>query len=264
MLNIKLDRPLAFFDIEATGTSPRADRMVELCIVRLRPDRSEATLNYRINPEMPIPEEAAAIHGITNEDVKDCPVFKQIAQDVSDFLEGCDLAGFNILRYDIPMLAEEFTRAGMEFNIETRRILDVQRIFHRKEPRDLSAALKFYCGDTHVDAHGAKADVLATIRTFEGQLERYPELPHSIAELDDYCNPQNPTWADRSGRLKWSGNRILINFGKNKGKTLKEMIEKDSGFINWLLKSDFPADTRDIVINAQKGIWPAAPKPGDD
>lgn len=264
MLNIKLERPIAFFDIEATGTSPRADRMVELCIVRIRPDRSEATLLYRLNPEMPIPEEVTAIHGITDADVKDCPVFKQIAQEVADFLEGCDLAGFNILRYDIPMLTEEFLRAGMEFSIETRRILDVQRIFHRKEPRDLSAALKFYCGDAHVDAHGALADVQATIRTFEGQLVRYPELPRSITELDEYCNPQNPTWADRAGRLKWGGGRILINFGKNKGRPLKEMIDTDPGFINWLLKSDFPDDTRKIITNAQKGIWPAPPKPVDD
>jgi len=208
---------------------------------------------------MPIPEEAAAIHGITDADVKDCPVFRQIAQEIIDFLEGCDLGGFNILRYDIPMLIEEFARAKVTFNVETRRVLDVQRIFHRKEPRNLTAALKFYCGDAHLDAHGAKADVLATIRVFKGQIEHYPELPRSIAELDSYCNPQNPTWTDRTGRLKWSANRIVINFGKNKGKLLKAMIEEDPGFINWLLKSDFPADTREIITNAQKGIWPEPP-----
>ncbi len=263
MLNIKLDRPIAFFDIEATGISPRADRIVELCIVRIRPDRSEATLRYRINPQVPIPEETTAIHGITDADVRDCPVFPSIAREVLDFLEGCDLGGFNILRYDIPMLAEEFTRAGQAFSIETRRVLDVQRIFHRKEPRDLSAALKFYCGDAHLEAHGAEADVLATIRVFTGQIDRYPDLPRSIAELDSYCNPQNPAWADRTGRLKWSGGLILINFGKNKGKPLKMLIEKDPGFINWLLKSDFPADTRDIVINAQNGIWPEPPAADD-
>lgn len=263
MLKIKLERPIAFFDIEATGVSPRADRMVELCMIRIRPDRSAATLTYRLNPEMHIPEETTAIHGITDADVKDCPTFAQIAQEVADFLEGCDLGGFNILRYDIPMLQEEFTRAGMKFTTDTRRVLDVQRIFHRREPRDLSAALKFYCGDAHVDAHGAEADVIATIRTFAGQLERYPDLPHDIAALDAYCNPQNPTWVDQTGRLKWSGNRVLLNFGKNKGKTLKSLIDGDPGFINWLLKSDFPADTREIVINAQKGIWPEPPKADD-
>ncbi len=262
MLKIKLDRPIAFFDIEATGISPRADRMVELCIRRIRPDRSEATLQYRINPQMPIPRDASAIHGITDDDVRECPVFPAIAQDVLDFLEGCDLGGFNILRYDIPMLTEEFLRAGKEFNIETRRILDVQRIFHRREPRDLSAALQFYCGDTHMDAHGAEADVLATIRVFQGQLDRYQDLPRSIDELDSYCNPQNPDWADRTGRLKWEDGQILINFGKNKGKSIRTLIEKDTGFINWLLKSDFPADTREIIINAQKGIWPSPP--GDE
>jgi len=256
MLKLKLDRPLAFFDIEATGTSPRADRMVELCILRIRPDHSQATLTFRLNPGMPIPPETTAIHGISDADVKDCPRFEQIAMEVADFLEGCDLGGFNILRYDIPMLAEEFTRAGIVFITETRRVLDVQRIYHRKEPRDLSAALKFYCGDEHLDAHGAEADVLATIRTFEGQLERYADLPRSMAELDSYCNPQNPTWADQTGKLKWSGRDILINFGKNKGKSLKALLKSDSSFINWMLKSDFPADTRELISNAQKGIWP--------
>lgn len=260
MLPISLDRPLVFFDLEATGTSPRADRIVELCMVRIRPDRSEATLRYRLNPEMPIPEEAAAIHGIYDDDVRDCPVFRQVAQEVLDFIEGCDLGGFNILRYDIPMLAEEFLRAELDFIVDSRRIVDMQRIFHRREPRDLSAALRFYCGDDHVDAHGAEADVRATIRVFEGQLKRYPDLPTSIVELDEYCNPQNPSWADRTGRLRWSGERILINFGKNKGRSLKEMVETDPGFINWLLKSDFPPDTRELVANARDGVWPERPR----
>ncbi len=264
MLNIRLERPLAFFDIEATGISPRADRMVELCMVRINPDRSEATLTHRLNPEMPIPEEAIAIHGITDADVRECPPFKAVAAEVADFLEGCDLGGFNILRYDIPMLAEEFNRAGMSFSVETRRVLDVQRIFHRREPRDLSAALQFYCSEAHIAAHGAEADVLATIRVFEGQLARYHDLPRDIGTLDLYCNPQNPAWVDSTGRLRWSAGTILINFGKNKGKPLKTMINNDPGFINWLLKSDFPLDTRAIVDNAQKGVWPSPPDAAAD
>ena len=264
MLKIRLERPLAFFDIEATGVSPRADRMVELCIVRLRPDRSEATLQYRFNPGMHIPEEASAIHGITDDDVRDCPSFGAAAAEIADFLEGCDLAGFNILRYDIPLLIEEFKRTGIPFEIESRRLLDVQRIFHRREPRDLTAALDFYCGAAHPDAHGARADVIATMRVFEGQIERYPDLPHDIGELDAYCNPQNPSWADRTGRLRWRGNVIELNFGRNKGRLLKELIEEDPGFINWLLKSDFPADTREIVENARNGIWPKPPPPPSD
>ena len=257
MLKVKLDRPIAFFDIEATGISPRADRVVELCIVRYCPLRGENRYNQRFNPDgMPIPAEASAIHGIYDDDVKDCPTFAQEAQTILDFLEGCDLAGYNILRYDIPMLAEEFTRANLPFSVTTRRCLDVQRIFHQKEPRDLSAALQFYCGDAHIDAHGAEADVEATVRVFEGQLERYQDLPRNIEALDQYCNPQNPNWVDAAGRLAWKNGEAAINFGKNRGKLLRDLVENDRGFINWLLKSDFPPDTREIVQNAMQGRYP--------
>jgi len=257
MLKLKLDRPIAFFDIEATGISPRADRIIELCIVRYCPLRGENRYNQRFNPDgMPIPAEASAIHGIYDDDVKDCPTFAQEAQTVLDFIEGCDLAGYNILRYDIPMLAEEFNRAQMPFTVTTRRVLDVQRIFHQKEPRDLTAALQFYCGDAHIDAHGAEADVEATIRVFEGQLDRYADLPRNIAALDQYCNPQNPNWVDAAGRLSWNDGEVTINFGKNRGKRLRDLVESDRGFINWLLKSDFPPDTREIVQNATQGRYP--------
>jgi DNA polymerase-3 subunit epsilon len=256
---IKLERPIAFFDIEATGLSPRADRIVELCFIIIAPDKSQTTHIYKINPQIPIPTEVVAIHGISDADVVDCPTFPELAQEISDVIEGCDLGGFNIGRFDIPMLAEEFKRAGITFEIESRRILDAQRIFHRKEPRDLSAALSFYCGEVHTGAHGAEADVVATIRVFEGQLDRYKDLPQDMNELDDYCNPRDPTWADRTGRLRWVNGEITINFGKNKGKLLKDLVAKDPGFINWLLKSDFPADTRETVINGQQGIWPEAP-----
>ena len=258
MLKLKLDRPIVFFDIEATGISPRADRIIELCMVRYCPMRGEDRYNQRFNPDgMPIPAEATAVHGIRDEDVKDAPLFSQEAQRILDFIEGCDLAGYNIIRYDIPMLAEEFQRAQLPFSTTTRRILDVQRIFHQKEPRDLTAALQFYCGDAHVDAHGAEADVEATIRVFEGQLERYEDLPRSIEALDQYCNPQNPTWVDSTGKLKWQDGEATINFGKNRGKRLRDLVENDRGFINWLLKSDFPPDTREIVEKACQGRYPS-------
>ena len=257
MLKLKLDRPIVFFDIEATGISPRADRILELCMVRYCPMRGEDRYNQRFNPDgMPIPADATAVHGIRDEDVKDCPTFAQEAQNVLDFIEGCDLAGYNIIRYDIPMLAEEFQRAQLPFSTTTRRILDVQRIFHQKEPRDLTAALQFYCGDAHVDAHGAEADVEATVRVFEGQLAKYNDLPRSIEALDQYCNPQNPTWVDSTGKLRWQDGSVAINFGKNRGKLLRDLIENDRGFINWILKSDFPPDTREIIQSAMQGKYP--------
>jgi DNA polymerase-3 subunit epsilon len=259
MLNITLDRPLAFFDIEATGISPRADRIVELCIVKFTPDKQQSTHVYRINPEMPIPAETTAIHGISDEDVANCPTFKDLATKIAAVLEGCDLGGYNIGRFDIPMLTEEFTRAGITFDTEGCRVLDAQRIYHRMEPRDLTAALAFYCNELHLDAHGAEADVLATVRVFEGQLKRYPELPHDMGALDEFCNPRDPTWVDRTGRLRWVDGKVTLNFGRKKGTPLKTIVDGDPGFIKWMLRSDFPKDTREIVENALQGNYPDPP-----
>jgi DNA polymerase III subunit epsilon len=256
MLNIKLDRPIAFFDIEATGISPRADRIVELCIIKLMPDKTKSTHTFRINPQIPIPSETTDIHGISDADVADCPTFPELAKEIADVLEGCDLGGFNIGRFDIPMLSEEFIRADVPFGVEGRRILDAQRIFHQKEPRDLSAALSFYCGELHLDAHGAEPDVIATIKVFQGQLDRYPDLPHDMDALDEFCNPRNPTWVDRTGRLRWTNGEVALNFGRKKGELLKDLVANDPGFIKWMLRSDFPADTREIVENGIQGIWP--------
>ncbi len=261
MLNIKLDRPIAFFDIEATGISPRADRIVELCIVKITPNKQQSTHVFRINPQVPIPAETTAIHGISDADVADCPTFPELAREIADVLEGCDLGGYNIGRFDVPMLCEEFTRAGINFEVESRRTLDVQRIYHRKEPRDLSAALSFYCNELHLNAHGAEADVLATIRVFEGQLDRYSDLPDNMDELDDYCNPRDPAWVDRTGRLRWINGEAALNFGKKKGTTLRELVATDQGFIKWMLRSDFPADTREIVTDALNGNYPVRENP---
>ncbi len=256
MMNIKLERPIAFFDIEATGLSPRADRIVEICIIKITPNKTQTVHTYRINPERPIPSETTDIHGITDADVADCPTFADLARELADILEGCDLGGYNIARFDIPMLTEEFTRAGITFETESRRILDAQTIFHRNEPRDLAAALKFYCDKEHVGAHGAKADVLATINVFDGQLERYSDLPQTMDELDDYCSRRNPNWVDNTGKFNWINGQVALNFGKKKGALLRDMINHDPGFIKWMLRSDFPADTRKIIENAQAGIWP--------
>lgn len=256
---LELDRPLAFLDIEATGTMPRSDRIVEIAVVRISPGNTRESFTRRVNPGIAIPAEATKIHGITDKDVEKCPGFAEIASDVNRLLEGCDLAGYNIIRYDIPLLEEEMARAGQVFDVISRRVLDVQRIFHKKEPRDLTAALAFYCGEMYMQAHGAEADALATIRVIAGQFKRYADLPRDMDNLDQFCNPKEPDWVDRTGRLRWDHGEIVLNFGKKKGARLRDIVKADPGFIKWILKSDFPRDTQAIVQNAAEGKWPAPP-----
>jgi DNA polymerase III subunit epsilon len=256
---LKLERPLAFFDIESTGISPRADRIIDLSIIKLMPDGTRPARTFRVNPGIPIPPETTAIHGITDEDVKDAPAFEEVAQEVAREFAGCDLAGYNILRFDIPMLVEELTRAGVPTDLAERRIVDVQRIFHQREPRDLEAALAFYCQELHLDAHSAEADVLATIRVLEGQFRRYKDLPGDVAELDAYCNRRDPAWVDRTGKLKWQDGEVTLNFGKRKGERLRDIVRNDAGFAKWMLRSDFPQDTRAIVSDMLDGRMPTAP-----
>lgn len=258
-LPLKLDRPLAVFDIESTGISPRADRIIELAIIRIEINGARQTRTWLLNPTVPIPTETTAIHGITNETVENCPTFADEAQAIRTFLADCDLAGFNHTRFDIPMLCEEFNRVGTPFDIDGRRVLDAQRIFHIREPRDLTAALAFYCDETHTDAHGAQADTEATLRVLEGQFARYPDLPRDIDTLDRLLNPRDPFAVDRAGRLRWVDNEITINFGRKKGQKLHELVANDPGFLKWLLRSDFPPDTREIVQQAIDGHWPDPP-----
>ncbi|MDD4101507.1 MAG: 3'-5' exonuclease [Kiritimatiellae bacterium] len=260
MFPFKLDRPLIVFDIEATGISPRADRIIELAAIRIETDNSEVKGYWLLNPGIPIPVETTAIHGITDEIVHDQPTFKDKALEILTFFGDADLAGFNAGRFDIPMLAEEFTRAGIQFGAESRRLLDAQRIFHTREPRDLSAALKFYCDCAHEDAHGAEADVRATLDVIIGQFKRYPDLPQDMDSLDKAFNPIDPFNADRSGRLRWVDGEITINFGKKKGAKLSDLAKDDPGFLKWMVKNDFPQDTRTICENALKGFFPDPPR----
>jgi DNA polymerase-3 subunit epsilon len=260
MLPLKLDRPLAALDIEATGITPLADRIVELAIIRVAPDGTRETRTWRVNPGIPIPSEATAIHGIRDADVAACPPFVRIAEEVYYFLEGCDLVGYNLARYDIPMLTEEFRRADVRFDVDNRRVIDAQRIFHRREPRDLTAALAFYCGATHDGAHGAVADAEATLRVLEGQFAKYPDLPRDLDALNAYCSPRRANWVDRVGRLRWENGEVVLNFGRMKGTSLKTLIADEPGFLQWLLRGDFPRDTKEIVKNALANRWPEPPK----
>lgn len=261
----QLDRPLAVFDIESTGTNPRADRIIELAIVKIV-DKGEKTVHtFRCNPGIPIPPEATAVHGITDAEVAGLPLFKAIAPEVYRLLDRCDLAGYNIIRFDIPMLIEEFLRASINFDMAGRRLLDAQRIFHKREPRDLKAALAFYCDELYLDGHRAETDALATVRVLEGQFARYHDLPRNLDELDKYCELRDPSWVDRDGKLRWMNGEITINFGKKKGEKVGDLARKDPGYLKWILKGDFASDTKEIVakILAGQRIDPVGSALGD-
>lgn len=259
MLKLKLDRPLAVFDIESTGLNRKADRIIDLALCKLWPDGREEPHTFLVHPGIPIPPEASAIHGFTDEMVKDCPSFKDVAPQVAEILKDCDLAGYNILGFDIPLLIEELARAGITFNLEGRRILDAQRIYHKKVPRDLAAALAFYCGEMHMDAHDAMGDVQATLRVLAGQFERYPDLPRDLDGLDAFCNPRDPSWVDRTGKFKWVNGEAVINFGKKQGQSLKDTARDDPGLLRWITRGDFPKDAMDIAQKALNGKFPAPP-----
>ncbi len=254
MYKWNLERPLAIFDIEATGINPRTDRIIELSVIKLVPPKGEREVrSFLVNPGIPIPPESTAIHGIKPDDVQGKPTFKDLAADIYRLLEGCDLAGYNVIRFDLPMLIEEFLRASINFDVSTRRVVDAQRIFHKKEPRDLKAALAFYCDELFLDGHRAEADALATLRVLEGQLERYKDLPATMDELARYCDLRDPSWVDRDGKLRWVDGEIAINFGRKKGEKLSVLARADPGFLKWMLKGDFASDTKAIVTRILEG-----------
>lgn len=253
---LKLSRPLAVFDIESTGINPRSDHIIELSVVRLELNGEKKVKTWLVNPGVPIPPETTAIHHITNQDVKDCPSFSEIVDEVDTFLAGCDLGGYNLLHFDIPMLEEEFMRCGRDLGSANRHVIDAQKIFHKKEPRDLTAAVRFFCGREHEGAHGAESDALATLDVIAGQYERYGDLPETIEEVEREFNNQDPLNVDRAGRLRWEQGEVIINFGKKKGEKLREVAANDPKFLKWLLRSDFPLDVRKIAEQALDGVFP--------
>jgi DNA polymerase-3 subunit epsilon len=257
---MELDRPLVVFDIESTGTSPRKDRIIELAAVKVMPGGEEIRKCWLLNPTVSIPPETTAIHGIADEDVKDCPTFAERAEEIFEFFRDCDLSGFNADRFDIPCIEEEFARVGMNFGSSQRRHVDVQRIFHRKEPRDLTAAVRFYCGRPHEGAHGAEADTAATLEVLKAQMERYGDLPRDTAAMDEYLVPHDAMNADRNGLLRWKDGELTINFGKKKGESLKKLLLNEPNYLRWILKGDFDTEVRMIVQDLlDNGRLPPAP-----
>lgn len=264
-MKLQISRPIAFFDIESTGVNTMQDRIIDLAVVKLMPDGSRETSSWRLNPGMPIPKGSTAIHGITDADVANSPPFADKAGEIMACFEDCDLAGFNVLGYDIPLLQAEFARVNMTFDMTGRNVVDGARIFHQKERRTLTAALKFYCSDEHTDAHGALADVEATIRVVEGQLDRYDDLSGNVEELSAFCNPKIPNAIDAQGKIVWNDdNEAAINFGKHQGQTLRWLVRNEAGFIQWVLKKDFSEDIKTILRAALTGNFPVrkAGEPG--
>ena len=260
MLNLKLNRPLAIFDIESTGLNPRRDRIVELAAIKVWPDGHEESRCWLLNPTVSIPAETSAIHGITDAIVKDCPTFAEKAKEIYDFFKDADLGGFNSDHYDIPCLEEELLRAGYALNACARKRIDVQRIYHRMEPRTLTAAVKYYLGRSHDGAHGAEADARATLEVLDAQMKRYPELPRTVDELDEYLVPHDPLNADRNGLLRWKDGDLLVNFGKKRGESLKRLLVNEPNYLKWLVKGDFDADVRAIAQDwRENGRLPPAP-----
>ena len=257
---IKLDRPLVVFDIESTGVSPRRDRIIELAAVKVLPDGREEERCWLLNPTIPIPPETTEIHGITDAIVRDCPTFAEKAREIFAFFDGCDLSGFNADRFDIPCLEEEFARVGMNFAASQRRHVDVQRIYHRMEPRDLTAAVRYYLGRDHAGAHGAEADARATLEVLKAQTEKYPELPKTTAEMDEYLVPHDPLNADRQGLLRWKAGELVVNFGKKKGEPLRKLLLDEPNYLRWIVKGDFDTEVRMIVRDLlDNGRLPPAP-----
>jgi len=256
-MQLALKNPIIFFDIESTGLNVATDRIVEISMIKVSPSGIPDTTNKvevktrRINPTVPISPEAQAVHGISQEDVANEPTFRQIAKSLAQFMEGCDIAGYNSIKFDIPMLAEEFLRAGVDFDFRKRKLVDVQNIFHKKEQRTLKAAYRFYCDKDLEKAHSAEADTMATYEVLEAQLDKYSEdetdpLRNDVAYLAQYSSQKRIL--DYAGRFILNDkDEAIVNFGKHKGKTVKEVLTKEPSYYDWIMKGDFTLDTKDVI-----------------
>jgi DNA polymerase-3 subunit epsilon len=248
LMKLNLKNPIIFFDLETTGINVATDRIVEISWLKIDLQGNEHSNTLLINPTIPIPKQATDIHGISNEDVKNAPTFHEVAKNLANEFEGCDLGGYNSNRFDIPLLAEEFLRADVEIDLMKRKFIDVQVIFMKMEQRTLEAAYKFYCDKELKDAHSAEADTRATYEILQAQLERYQNLQNDMAFLADFSSQNNNV--DFAGRIIFNENKVeVFNFGKYKGKPVLEVLEKDPGYYGWMMQGDFPLFTKKILTN---------------
>jgi DNA polymerase III subunit epsilon len=245
-MNLKISKPICFFDLETTGVNVSSDRIVEISILKIFPNGNKESKTWLVNPGVPIPLEASNIHGITNEIVKNEPLFKMIASDIKSMINNCDLAGFNSNKFDIPLLAEELLRSEIDFSLDNVATIDVQNIFHKMEQRTLSAAYQFYCGKSLDNAHSSKADTLATYEVLESQIEKYDDLENNVSFLSDFSKRGKNV--DLAGFIKYNEDNIpCFSFGKHKGKTVDYVLENESGYFGWLLNADFPMYTKKVL-----------------
>jgi len=249
MSKLGIDRPLVILDLETMGTDPKIDRIIEISILKLTPGGAPDHRTRRVNPERPIPAEATAVHGITDGDVATAPPFRAVAAGLRSFLNGCDICGYNLLRFDLRLLLNEFSRVGTTFPLQGRRFIDPCRIFHQREPRDLGAALVFYCGREHDGAHGAEADVLATVAVLEAQLDHYDDLPRTVEGLHEHL--RDPGAVDLDGMFtRRPDDTIVFAKGKYKGQPLGEIAPTKPDYLAWMLREDFFDDTKAVVASA--------------
>jgi DNA polymerase-3 subunit epsilon len=260
-MELKLNKPLAFFDLETTGIKVATDRIVEVSVIKIMPDGTQSVYTKRVNPTIPIPPFVTAIHGITDEDVKDAPTFAEIANELNQFIGNSDLAGYNSNKFDIPLLVEEFLRAGIDFDLKGRRFIDVQNIFHKMEPRTLHAAYAFYCQKELVDNHSAQADAMATFEILKAQLDKYRGVNYKdkkggitqpvVNDVDALSRfSEQYSNADLVGHIIFNEEKTeVFNFGKYKGKSVEEVFAKEPSYYDWMMKADFPLSTKKVITN---------------
>ena len=247
-MRLNLKNPIIFFDLETTGINIASDRIVEIAYLKVDVNGNESMKTMKVNPQMPIPEKVTAIHGISDEDVKDAPTFNEVARSLAKEFEGCDLAGYNSVRFDIPILAEEFLRAGVDIDLKRRKFVDVQVIFMKMEPRTLTAAYKFFAGKELTDAHSAEADTLATYEVLQAQLDRYSNLENDVGKLAEFSAHNRNV--DFAGRIIYDDQDVeVFNFGKYKGKPVTEVLAQDRGYYGWMMNGDFPLYTKKVLTS---------------
>lgn len=256
LAKLELHRPLVFFDLETTGLDPKADRIVQFAFLRVNPDRSQDEWQELVHPGVSIPPEAVRVHHITDDMVAGKPFFKDFAPLILEFLDNCDLAGFNVVRFDVPFLQAEMERNGCPLDLKKTKIVDVQVIYHKNEPRDLSAAYHFYCGGDHVNAHDAMGDIRVTLEILDAQLKKYNNVPKNTEGLHRYSAPRDSRFVTNDRKFYWQNNDAVLSFGKHKGKSLQWLVENERDYLMWMMNGDFTDETKMVIENALRGIFP--------